>query len=384
MFGDGSEGAGQTVTHIYDKKGEYTVTLTVVDPDGKQHQTSETITITSTIEAKFSVKGSVEGELPLGKHPFVVQTKNETIPDKGVSYKWNFGDGTPDSTEFEPRHEYTKTGNYEITLVVTDNASGSTQSAPAVMIRITPNQLLRRCLIATAVIFCILCVIWGVWLINGAGAPPVKKRYVLGKGKLVGTITVGPAWKRLKGQYDLNLPITSKSTLIGKTAELQRSPETTELAPNPVDGQWEITSDLASLSDKPSCLGQDSAPLRTKIKVSEGQSFEYNGYPYMLSGNEVIPGWRIIEKTTGKLKIWREGHCNSYDIEKQDSDRMSLMNGDKIDFGGLKFRFEWKKPSENPELVRLDTHWSWIPVQCAASVVLLCAPMLYYTYKLFA
>lgn len=385
-FGDGSEGAGQNVPHKYDKKGEYTVTLTVVDPDGKQHQTSETITIMSTIEAKFSVKGRVEGELPLGKHPFVVQTKNETSPDKGVSYKWNFGDGTPESTEFEPRHEYTKTGNYEITLVVTDNASGSMQSAPAVMIRITPNKLLRRCLIATAVIFCILVVLWGVWLINGAGAPPVKKRYVLGKGKFAGKITVGPSRKRLKGHYELNLPITPKSTLIGKSAELQRSPKTAELDPNPIiDGQWEITSDLASLSDNPSCLGKDSAPLKTKIKVFEKQVFEYNGYPYMLFGNKVIPGWQISDKSRGKLKIRRtDGHEYFYDFDIQDSDRMSLMNGDRIDFGGCAYRFEWNNPSENAELVRASVApWSWIPVQCAASVVLLCAPMLYYTYKLF-
>ena len=37
----------------------------------------------------------------------------------GVSYSWNFGDGTPASTEANPAHTYAATGTYDATLTVT-------------------------------------------------------------------------------------------------------------------------------------------------------------------------------------------------------------------------------------------------------------------------
>ena len=60
--------------------------------------------------------------LPTGCAPFNVQLSNNA--PQGLIYKWDLGDNTSDST-FSVTHTYTKDGNYEIVLVVTDTAACS-------------------------------------------------------------------------------------------------------------------------------------------------------------------------------------------------------------------------------------------------------------------
>ncbi len=57
--------------------------------------------------------------------PFAVDFSNQSTG--GVSYVWDFGDGTATSTWQTPSHTYTKAGNYTVKLKVT-NANGCTDS----------------------------------------------------------------------------------------------------------------------------------------------------------------------------------------------------------------------------------------------------------------
>ena len=54
----------------------------------------------------------------------VFSSAGSTDPDGTiVAYSWNFGDGTPSSSQPNPRHSYAAPGIYTVTLTVTDNKS---------------------------------------------------------------------------------------------------------------------------------------------------------------------------------------------------------------------------------------------------------------------
>jgi PKD repeat protein len=73
-----------------------------------------TADVTSTPESALTVQFSSEGSFD---------------PDgTGITYAWNFGDGSPTSTEANPTHTYTGVGTYTARLTVTDE-TGRTGSA---------------------------------------------------------------------------------------------------------------------------------------------------------------------------------------------------------------------------------------------------------------
>lgn len=63
-----------------------------------------------------------------GPPPLAVELTAEAECTSGQpTYKWDFGDGSPPSTEVNPKHTYTKVGDYVATVTVT-GPSGSTSS----------------------------------------------------------------------------------------------------------------------------------------------------------------------------------------------------------------------------------------------------------------
>jgi PKD repeat protein len=110
-FGDGNSSQEQNPMHTYSAVGNYTVTLTVNNLAGSDAVTKNDYIITSKPEEAI-----VWGVVPLSLQ-FTDQSEN------GISWKWNFGDGT-NSTEQNPKHTYTKAGQYAVTVTV-NNAAGS-------------------------------------------------------------------------------------------------------------------------------------------------------------------------------------------------------------------------------------------------------------------
>jgi PKD repeat protein len=62
-----------------------------------------------------------EGPAPLTVE-FKADVEGGTAP---LKYQWLFGDGSPESTEMNPKHTYTKPGKYRADLNVSDSADDS-------------------------------------------------------------------------------------------------------------------------------------------------------------------------------------------------------------------------------------------------------------------
>ena len=116
-FGDETRGYGEQVTHEYDDKGEFQVTLKVKDDDGATDTLQVTVTVSNQAPSAYFTYEPAKPEI--GEE--IVFTDASKDPDGDiVNYSWDFGDGT-NSTEQNPTHTFEEKGTYSVTLTVTDN-----------------------------------------------------------------------------------------------------------------------------------------------------------------------------------------------------------------------------------------------------------------------
>jgi PKD repeat protein len=112
-FGDGTttgptHNAPETVTHTFTKGGTYVVTLRATN-SCSDTTTTETIVVYDQPQLQFTAD-NMSGCTGLN-----VKFKNQSTG--GTTYRWDFGDGSPESTEFEPEHVYTGDKEfYNVTL----------------------------------------------------------------------------------------------------------------------------------------------------------------------------------------------------------------------------------------------------------------------------
>lgn len=124
-FGDGIKASGKTVTHVYNQRGKYTVTLNVIDDDMRVG-TAKTVIAASEGEPFASFEASAT----TGMIPFTVMfdaSSSSDVDGDIVSYHWDFGDGATSEGEIVT-HTYESGGTFTATLTVTDN-DGKTDSA---------------------------------------------------------------------------------------------------------------------------------------------------------------------------------------------------------------------------------------------------------------
>ena len=122
-FGDGHTGTGRNASHAFDTPGTYVVTLTVADQYARTASVTQTVDVaggtTPNVVLTFSPAAPVVGQ-------FVNFNAAATRPAPGRTirtYEWDFGDGfQKTTTTATTSHDYLQAGNFNVTLVVTDDA----------------------------------------------------------------------------------------------------------------------------------------------------------------------------------------------------------------------------------------------------------------------
>ncbi|MEX0766891.1 MAG: PKD domain-containing protein, partial [Microthrixaceae bacterium] len=137
-FGDGSPaGSGASPSHTYTTVGSFVVTLTVTDNGGLTD--SDSIIVDTIVNLGPSAAASVTPDS--GKAPLAVtfSSAGSVDPDGTiVSYSWNFGDGSPLSSDANPSHTY-GVGTFTAQLTVTDDDGNIATTTAA--IATVANQL---------------------------------------------------------------------------------------------------------------------------------------------------------------------------------------------------------------------------------------------------
>lgn len=113
-FGDGSplvQTGLVSVFHNYAGPGTYNVKLIL--PDTAYCNSPDTLTIPLSVAANVKAQFTTP---PTGCLQYDAVFTNTSIA--GQTFEWNFGDGSPISTQSSPTHVYTAAGTYNIVLVV--------------------------------------------------------------------------------------------------------------------------------------------------------------------------------------------------------------------------------------------------------------------------
>jgi PKD repeat protein len=136
-FGDGN-GTGWTsapqAAHTYPRSGTYAATLQVRDADGA---------LSGPASAHILVKNRGPAANPISNQTRVLTYEpvqfraNASDPDGNCTVSWDFGDGAQSAQE-EPVHNYSRTGDYDVLLTVTDDEGSKVSYAIRMFVKDRP------------------------------------------------------------------------------------------------------------------------------------------------------------------------------------------------------------------------------------------------------
>ena len=109
-FGDGNTGTGANPTHVYAQPGSYTISLITMTADSCQELIADF--------AQMDVYGGEPEVITVNQSCFAPYTVTFETPSNGISYQWNFGDGSPINTQQNPTHVYGQDGYYNVSLTI--------------------------------------------------------------------------------------------------------------------------------------------------------------------------------------------------------------------------------------------------------------------------
>jgi PKD repeat protein len=107
--------------------------LTVTDDGGKTNTDTTYAVITEKPNYLPTINFSYSPINPTIDDIIQFTDSSTDIDGMIVSYLWNFSDGT-NSTDKNPKHEYSKSGAYTITLKITDDAGATDIFSKAILV----------------------------------------------------------------------------------------------------------------------------------------------------------------------------------------------------------------------------------------------------------
>lgn len=125
-FGDGQSSNQASPTHTYQSSGVYTVSLEVTDANGcvDTKTSAQMVTLSKAPTVSFTAH---DAQWCVAPHDVSFTSNISTTGGLGgqCTTNWNFGDGSS-STQENPSHTYTRTGEFDVTLTVSDEYGCST------------------------------------------------------------------------------------------------------------------------------------------------------------------------------------------------------------------------------------------------------------------
>jgi len=146
-FGDGTNStstgqSGSIQYHSYTTAQTYDVTLNVTDNEGLWATTTKPVTVYPTYgpTANFTYSAAYANVTTTFNASSTTLGWNGTDNPPIIGYTWNFGDSPTNFTETDPiaAHVYNATGNYTVTLTVTDSAGKQGTISKNVTVTIAP------------------------------------------------------------------------------------------------------------------------------------------------------------------------------------------------------------------------------------------------------
>jgi len=134
-FGDGGTAYEQNPSHIYQRPGKYTVTLTVSSPTaGTSTKVKEKYII---VEPSCIIEARFRADPTSGSAPLTVKFTDLSVGGPTM-WAWDFGDGTTDMVA-NPTHVYKNPGTYQVRL--TASSQTCEPGVSETTIKVNPPQI---------------------------------------------------------------------------------------------------------------------------------------------------------------------------------------------------------------------------------------------------
>ena len=127
-FGDGATSSSATPTHAYAAAGTYAVQVQCTDAQSKTAVASTALVVANVvgIDSRFSVSPSNS----VAPNDIVTFTPTGS----GLTYSWDFGDGSAVDTSASPNHAYAAAGTYQARLSVSDGSGQTADSSQTISV----------------------------------------------------------------------------------------------------------------------------------------------------------------------------------------------------------------------------------------------------------